>query len=179
MIFTETKIPGAYLIEPERHEDNRGFFARAFCQNEFEQQGLCSRFVQSSISFNRKKGTLRGMHYQAAPHQEIKLIRCTRGAICDVIVDIRADSPQFRQWCAVDLTEGNCIMLYVPKGVAHGFVSLEDNTELFYQMSESYNPESSRGFRWDDPEVGIDWPAFPEYFLSDRDRTFPFLKELA
>jgi dTDP-4-dehydrorhamnose 3,5-epimerase len=172
VIFTETKLKGAFVIEPERIEDERGFFARTFCEREFEARGLNARVAQCSISFNRKKGTLRGMHYQVAPHEEAKLVRCTRGAIYDVIIDLRADSPTFRQWVAVELTEDNRRMLYIPEGFAHGFQTLEDNTEVFYQISEFYHPESARGVRWDDPAFGIDWPPEDQRVISARDQDY-------
>ena len=173
MIFTETKLKGAYIIEPERLEDERGFFARTFCQEEFAAHGLRTRFVQCSISFNKKKGTLRGMHYQVASHEEAKLVRCTMGAIYDVIIDLRPGSPTFTQWVAVELTAQNRKMLYVPEGLAHGFQTLEDDTEVFYQMSEFYYPESARGVRWDAPAFGIEWPLAEEPVLSEKDRRYP------
>lgn len=169
MKFTETRLKGAFLIEPEKLTDERGFFARAFCEKEFRDRGLHSRFVQWNMAFNRKKGTLRGMHYQTYPHQEIKLVRCTRGAVYDVIVDLRPDSPTFKKWVALELTSGNSLVLYIPKGVAHGYQTLEEDTELFYQMSEPYHPECARGLRWDDPAIGIAWPP-GERIFSDRDR---------
>ena len=173
MIFTETKLPGAFLIEPERIEDERGFFARAFCAREFEERGLMPRFVQCNISFNKHKGTLRGMHYQAEPHQEAKLIRCTAGAIYDVALDLRTDSATFRQWVAVDLTAQNRKMLYIPEGFAHGFQALEDDTDVFYQMSEDYHTESARGVRWDDPAFGVVWPPIEKRIISSRDDAYP------
>ena len=157
MKFIPTRIAGACLIEPELIQDERGFFARAWCKEEFIAQGLNPQFVQCSISFNVRKGTLRGMHYQAKPHEEAKLVRCTRGAIYDVIVDLRPASATFKQWVAVELTADNRKMLYVPEGIAHGFQTLEDQTEVFYQMSEFYHPESARGIRWDDPVFKISW----------------------
>ena len=171
MIFTETRIPGAFLIEPEPLEDERGFFARTWCQREFKAQGLSPQLVQCSISFNKKKGTLRGMHYQAAPHEEAKLVRCTKGAIYDVILDLRPWSPTFKQHVAVVLSAQNRKMLYVPEGVAHGFQTLEDETEVFYQMSEFYTPEWARGVRWDDPAFDIPWPADARV-IAARDRSY-------
>src|SRR4051812_43189830 len=144
MIFVETELEGAFIIEPKKIEDERGFFARTWDLKEFEARGLDSRLAQCSVSFNKKKPTLRGMHYQAAPHEEAKLVRCTRGAIYDVIIDLRPDSPTFKRWVAAELSAGNRRMLYVPKGFAHGFQTLEDDTEIFYQISESYAPESAR-----------------------------------
>ena len=172
MIFRETKLKGAFIIEPERLEDERGLFARTFCEEEFKAHGLNSRVVQCNISFNKKKGTLRGMHYQVAPHEEAKLVRCTRGAIYDVIVDLRPDSPTFKQWVAVELTADNHRMLYIPEGFAHGFQTLEDNTEVFYQMSELYHPESARGVRWDDPVFGIEWPKIHHRIVSEIDQGY-------
>ncbi len=171
MIFTPTSLPGAYIIEPELHEDERGAFARTFCQNEFKEHGLKDHFVQCNISYNKKKGTLRGMHYQAAPHQEAKLVRCTAGAIYDVIVDLRPESSTYRQWTAVELTAANRRALYVPEGFAHGFQTLCDDSEVFYQMSEFYHPESARGLRWDDPAVLIAWPVGPRT-ISARDQGY-------
>jgi len=174
MKFIESKFKGAFIIEPERLDDERGFFARIFCREEFEAHGLNPNLVQCSISFNKKKGTLRGMHYQIAPHEETKLVRCTLGAIHDVIIDLRPDSPTRKKWMAVDLTAENRRILYVPKGMAHGFLTLEDNTEVSYQMSEAYHAGSARGVRWDDPAFGIQWPGEP-VFLSQRDSAFaPF-----
>ncbi len=172
MIFTDTQLQGAFVIEPEQVEDERGFFARAWCQREFEARGLNPRLVQCSISSNKKKGTLRGMHYQVKPHQEAKLVRCTMGAIYDVIIDIRPDSPTFKRWLALELTAGNRRMLYVPEGFAHGFQTLEDNTEVFYQMSEFYAPECARGVRWNDPAFAIRWPAGGQ-IISERDQKYP------
>jgi len=157
MIFEETKLKGAFIIEPERLEDERGFFARTFCQKEFENRGLNPKVAQCNISFNKQKGTLRGMHYQAAPYEEAKLVRCTKGAIYDVIIDLRPCSHTFKKWLAVNLTAENCRMLYIPEGFAHGFQTIETNTEVFYQMSEFYHPESARGIRWNDPVFGIEW----------------------
>jgi len=172
MIFTETKLNGAFIIEPERLEDERGFFARTWCQREFAAHGLSPKWVQCNISFNRKKGTLRGMHYQAVPYEEVKLIRCTMGAIYDVIIDLRSESPTFKQHIAVVLTARNRKMVYVPEGFAHGFLTLRDNTEVFYQMSEFYVAECARGVRWNDPVFGIQWPTDVRV-ISDRDRNHP------
>lgn len=168
MIFTETKLQGAYLIDIEALADERGFFARSWCQKEFESHGLNPDFVQCNISFNKKKGTLRGLHYQEDPHQEAKLVRCTAGSLFDVIVDLRPDSKTYRQWVAVELSASNHRMLYVPKGFAHGFQTLEDNTEVFYQMSEFYRSECARGIRWDDPSIAIGWPL-PITSVSGKD----------
>jgi dTDP-4-dehydrorhamnose 3,5-epimerase len=171
--FIETKLKGAYIIEVEPIEDERGFFARSWCQKEFMEHDLNSNLVQCNISFNRKQGTLRGMHYQAKPHEEAKLVRCTMGAIYDVIVDIYPDSPTFKQWVAVELTAENRKMLYIPGGMAHGFQTLVDNTEVFYQMSEFYYPQSAKGVRWDAPIFNIDWPENDQLVISDKDRSYP------
>lgn len=172
MIFEETILAGAYIVDVEPRYDNRGFFARTWCQREFEEHGLNPRLVQCSISFNVKKGTLRGMHYQEPPFEEAKLVRCTKGRICDVIVDLRPDSPTFREHVAVVLSAENGKMLYVPEKFAHGFITLEDNTEVFYQMSEFYSPERARGFRWNDPFFGIQLPL-EVAVISERDRDYP------
>lgn len=172
MNFQETSLHGAYIVNIECHTDLRGFFARTWCQREFEEHGLNPRLVQCNISFNLKKGTLRGMHYQDAPQEEAKLIRCTMGAICDVIVDLRPDSPTFREHLVVTLSAANRKMLYIPEQFAHGFITLEDNTEVFYQMSEFYSQESARGFRWNDPSFGICLPL-EVAVISERDRDYP------
>lgn len=172
MIFTETALAGAYLVELERNEDERGFFARNWSQREFAERGLVSQFVESNISFSKKKGTLRGMHYQAAPHGQVKLVRCTAGAIFDVIIDLRRHSPTFKQWTSVELTAPNHLMLYVPVDFAHGFQTLEDDTEVTYQVSSPYHPESSTGVRWNDPAFGIPWPAGERVIIA-RDRLYP------
>ncbi len=178
MIFNETRLKGAYIIDLQKLEDERGFFARSWCQREFKAHGLNPNLVQCNISFNLRKGTLRGMHYQVAPYEEAKLVRCTTGSIYDVIVDLRLDSLTYCQWIGVELA-APCSplaapykMLYVPEGFAHGFLTLEDNTEVIYQMSEFYAPESARGFRWNDPAFGIDWPSGVAV-ISDRDRNYP------
>jgi dTDP-4-dehydrorhamnose 3,5-epimerase len=172
VIFTPTGLPGAFLLELEKREDDRGFFARTWCQREFLEQGLNPRLVQCNISYSRAKGTLRGMHYQVAPHEEAKLIRCTAGAIHDVIIDLRPASPTFKQHFAVMLSADNYRMIYSPEGFAHGFQTLEDHTELLYQMSEFYAPERARGVRWDDPAFGIAWPP-ANRIIAERDRTWP------
>jgi dTDP-4-dehydrorhamnose 3,5-epimerase len=171
--FTETELKDAYIIEPELLTDERGFFARSWCQKEFTERGLNPNLVQCNISFNLKKGTLRGMHYQAKPHEEAKLVRCTMGAIYDVIVDIRPESPTFKQWVAVKLTAENRKMLYIPEDMAHGFQTLVDNTEVFYQMSEFYHSESATGLRWDDPVFGIEWKKQQNLIISDKDLSYP------
>ena len=175
MIFTETKLPGAYLIEPERIADERGFFARTWCRREFATHGLSVELAQCNVSFNPRRGTLRGMHYQAAPHAEVKLVRCTMGAIYDVIVDMRPDSATFRQWVAAELSAENRRMLFIPEGFAHGFQTLEDNSEVFYQISAFYAPESARGLRWDDPALAIAWPPAEQRVISPRDAAYPDL----
>jgi dTDP-4-dehydrorhamnose 3,5-epimerase len=206
MIFIETKLKGAYIIELEKLEDERGFFGRSFCAREFEKHGLNPGVVQCNVSYNRKKGTLRGMHLQIGQHAEAKLVRCTMGAIYDVIVDLRPDSTTYKQWIGVELyadgprlpapgsrltADGSLLtahrslspnpcsqltahykMLYIPEGFAHGFITLEDHTEVFYQMSEFFAPDSARGYRWNDPAFNIRWPMEP-IVISDRDNQYP------
>lgn len=172
MKFSPTALVGACIIDIEPVPDERGFFARSWCREEFARHGLNPDLAQCSISFNKKRGTLRGMHYQAKPHEETKVVRCTRGAIYDVIVDLRPESPTFRKWIAVELSADNRRMLYIPAGFAHGFQSLTDDTEVFYQISAPYYPESARGVRWDDPAFGIEWPVM-ERVISDKDRQYP------
>ena len=171
MKFIGTGLEGAFIIEPERLEDERGFFARVFCEHEFAAHGLETRFVQCSISFNRCKGTLRGMHYQAPPHEEAKLVRCTMGAIHDVIVDLRPASATFRHWAGIELRAERHEAIYIPVGFAHGFLTLIDDSEVFYQMSEFFHSECAVGVRWNDPAFGIDWPAEIQ-FISERDRGY-------
>jgi len=166
--FQELALSGAFVLDPERLTDKRGFFARTWCREELAARGLVGTIAQCSLSFNRRKGTLRGMHYQAAPHEETKIVRCTMGAVYDVIVDLRPDSPTHRRWAAVELSAENHRQLYVPAGFAHGFQTLVDNAEVFYQISELYHPESALGFRWNDPTIGIRWPLEPSV-ISDRD----------
>ncbi len=172
MIFHELELAGAFVLEPERHEDDRGHFARTFCRRELESHGIEPTIAQCSISFNHLRGTLRGMHWQMAPHEEGKLVRCTRGAAYDVILDLRTGSPTFKRWYSVTLAadEGNAI--WVPPGFAHGFLTLEDRTEIFYQMSTFFSPESARGVRWNDPAFAIVWPEEPTR-LSERDAGYP------
>lgn len=172
MTFHETKIAGVFEIHLEPKFDGRGFFARVWCQKEFEAHGLNSRLVQCSVSVSTRRGTLRGLHYQAAPYAETKLVRCTRGAIYDVVVDLRPQSPTFKDWIAVVLTAKNRHMVYIPEGCAHGFLTLEDESEIFYQMSEFYDAESARGVRWDDPAFRIAWPEKVQV-ISERDRSYP------
>ena len=176
MVFTETRIKGAFLIEPEVLKDERGFFARTFCEREFAERGLVTRFVQCSVSFNARRATLRGMHYQCAPHEEVKVVRCTRGAVYDVVLDLRPGSPTRGRWAAAELSEENHRSFYVPPGCAHGFLTLQDETELFYQISDFYHPESARGVRWDDPAFGIEWPRVGPLVMSDRDRNYPDIR---
>ena len=172
MIFWETRLAGAFLIEPEKREDERGFFARTFCREEFVARGLNPEVAQCNVSFNKRKGTLRGMHYQVPPFAEAKLIRCTAGAIFDVIIDLRESSSTFQQHFAVELCASKGKMLYIPEGFAHGFQTLLDDTEVFYQMSQPYAPECARGVRWDDPSFGIEWPS-AERTILERDRNYP------
>jgi dTDP-4-dehydrorhamnose 3,5-epimerase len=177
MKFTELNIPGAFLIEIEPITDERGFFARSWCQQEFIIQGLNPNLVQCNISFNLKSGTLRGMHYQTKPHEEVKLVRCTQGAIYDVIIDIRQESLTYGHWLAVELKADNHKILYIPEGLAHGFQTLTDNTEVFYQMSEFYHPESARGIPWDDPFFQVEWPL-ERKIISERDLSYPSMKTI-
>jgi dTDP-4-dehydrorhamnose 3,5-epimerase len=172
MRFTETKVAGAFLIEPEPVADERGFFARAWDRAELETRGLDAGLAQCSISFSHRRGTLRGLHYQVAPHQEVKLIRCTQGAIWDVALDLRADSPTYGAWFGTELSAANRAMLYIPRGCAHGQLTLTDSTEVFYQISAPYAPEAARGVRFDDPAFGIEWPIEVEV-INDRDRSYP------
>jgi dTDP-4-dehydrorhamnose 3,5-epimerase len=171
LVFTETKLKGAFIIEPELLKDERGFFARTWCMREFESHGLNPRLVQCNISFNERKGTLRGMHYQLPPHPETKLVRCTMGAAYDVIIDLRPGSESFSQWLSVELTADNRRTLYIPEGFAHGFQTLVGNTELFYQMSEFYDPECATGIRWNDPTFRIDWPL-KDKIVSHKDGSY-------
>ncbi len=173
MIFEETKLNGAYVIYPERIEDSRGFFSRVWCKKEFEQHGLITNLVQCNISYNKSRGTLRGMHFQEKPYQETKLVRCTAGVIFDVIIDIRPESSTYKQWLSVELSAENRTLLYVPEGFAHGYVTLVDDAEVFYQVSEFYTPGVERGIRWDDPLFQIVWPANDGFIVSEKDRTWP------
>ena len=172
MIFAETTIKGAYTVDVERHRDDRGYFARSWCQQEFTQHGLVGKIVQTNISFNNRAGTLRGMHYQVAPFEEVKVVRVTRGSLFDVIVDLRPASPSFKQWYGVELSQDNQRALYIPTGCAHGFLTLADDTEVTYLMSEFFAPQAARGFRWNDDAFGIAWPR-DVAVISDRDRTWP------
>ena len=173
MNFLETRLSGAFVIEITPIADERGFFARSWCEREFAEHGLNPRLVQCNLSFNAKKGTLRGMHYQVAPYGEAKVVRCIRGAIYDVILDLRPDSPTYCQWVGVELSADNRRMLAIPEGFAHGFQTLEANTEILYQMSEFYHPESARGVRWNDPLFDIHWPETTERILAPKDTQYP------
>lgn len=175
VIFLDTIVKGVCQIDLDRKVDERGFFARTWCRHEFENHGLNPKLVQCSLSFNTRKGTLRGMHYQDEPHAEAKLIRCTRGAIYDVVIDLRPESQSYKKWLAAELTSDKRNMLYIPEGCAHGFLTLTDDTEVFYQMSKSYSPDSARGVRWNDPAFQIVWPHAVEV-ISERDRTYPDFK---
>ena len=175
MIFTPLPLPGAYAIEPELAGDERGFFARVWCAEEFVARGLRTDFAQSSISYNRRRGTLRGIHYQAPPHGETKLVRCIRGAVFDCVVDLRPDSPTFRQWYGCELTAENRHALYVPEGVAHGFQTLADDTELLYEITASYSPLHAQGIRWNDAQLSIRWPYPERPVVSERDANLPLL----
>jgi dTDP-4-dehydrorhamnose 3,5-epimerase len=178
MLFKESDIRGVFVIDPEPRADERGFFARTWCQREFEDHGLPLRIVQCGVSFNASAGTLRGLHYQSAPHAEEKLVRCTQGAIYDVAVDLREGSPTQYEWFAVELTAANHRMLYIPSGCAHGFLTLADNSEVSYQISQEFHFDSSRGVRWDDPAIGIRWPR-PVRVISDRDRSLQLVSQAA
>jgi dTDP-4-dehydrorhamnose 3,5-epimerase len=171
MIFTETKLKGAFIIQPEKMKDDRGFFARTFCQREFKMHGLNTDVVQCSVSYNNKKGTFRGMHFQVSPFEEDKVVSCVQGALLDYIVDMRESSPTFRQWIAVELSADNAYSLYIPKSFAHGFFTLKDHTLVHYQMSEFYQPDHAKGFRYDDPAFDITLP-FAITTMAERDRTF-------
>jgi dTDP-4-dehydrorhamnose 3,5-epimerase len=174
--FIETPLAGLYVVEIEPLNDDRGFFARSFCARDFQAQGLEATVAQCNISFNEKAGTLRGLHFQASPREEAKLVRCTRGAIYDVAVDIRPNSRTYLKWYAVELTSENRRMLFIPHGFAHGFQTLVDKSEVFYVMFEFYYPESARGLRWDDPMLGISWPIASQ-IISDKDRAYPLIDD--
>jgi dTDP-4-dehydrorhamnose 3,5-epimerase len=176
VVFTDIGLPGAFLIDIQPQEDERGFFARTFCEREFIDHGLEPRFVQCNVSLNHKRGTLRGLHYQAVPSAEAKLVRCTQGAIYDVVVDIRTGSPTYAKWVAVELTSATRRAVYVPKGMAHGFQTLTEEAEVFYQMSSFHEPAVARGIRWSDTELDIRWPL-PPSSMSSRDAGLPLLRE--
>jgi dTDP-4-dehydrorhamnose 3,5-epimerase len=173
MRFTETALPGAFLVDLERRDDERGFFARAWCEEEFAAHGLDARISQCNLSFNERRGTLRGMHFQVPPHAEVKLVRCTRGSVYDVIVDLRPDSTTYLSWIGVELSADNRRALYIPEGFAHGYQTLMDGTETFYQVSSPYAPGAERGVRWDDPAFGIEWPDVEERVISEKDLAWP------
>ena len=175
MIFAETPLSGAYVIEIEKHEDERGFFARSWCAREFAAKSLDPHLVQCNVSFNKRKGTLRGLHYQISPHAEVKLVCCTKGSLFDVIVDLRKDSPTFLKWFAIELTATNHRMPYIPELFAHGFQTLEDDTEIFYQMTEFYEQAASKGLRWNDPRLGINWPHAGRV-MSQKDQAYANLE---
>jgi dTDP-4-dehydrorhamnose 3,5-epimerase len=173
VLFTQLELPGAYVLDLEPHHDERGFFARAWCVDDFMSRGLNAVFAQSSISFNEREGTLRGMHYQAAPYEEVKLVRCTAGAILDVIVDLRETSTTYTKWAAIELTAANRRQLYIPAGFAHGFQTLCDSAEIVYQISTEYQPGAAKGIRWNDPAFAIRWPNSQAPIMSERDRRYP------
>ncbi len=173
MLFLPTELPGVFVIEVEPKGDARGLFARTYCAEEFASRGLCTAWAQCNVSFNAKAGTLRGMHWQAAPHEEVKLVRCTAGAAFDVVADLRVGSPTFKKWIGVELTAANRRAVYVPAGCAHGFQTFVEGTELFYQMSSVYVPEAACGVRWDDPALDIEWPACAGRVIAPRDLAFP------
>ena len=172
MIFTEAGLPGVWLVTPEQREDFRGFFARTWCDQEAAAHGLTDRWVQSSLSYTKSRGTLRGLHFQREPHEEVKLVRCTAGAIFDVVVDLRPTSPTFKKHLAVELTAENRVAIYIPRGFAHGYQTLTDGVEVLYQMSEFYAPEFAAGVRWDDPAFRIAWPE-SNPIIAERDRSYP------
>lgn len=174
MIFLQTKLKDACIIELEKTEDERGFFARAWCREEFAKHGLCTAIAQANIAYNTSKGILRGLHRQIEPFEEVKIVRCTRGAIYDVIVDLRPGSPSFKQWIGVELTSGNHKALYVPEGFAHGYLTLADHSEVFYQVSQVYSRKHEKGARWNDPAFAIEWPDLGvDFIISDKDRGWP------
>ena len=176
MIFTETSLAGAFIVEPELIADERGFFALTWSGEEFARHGLNGSVVQTNLSFNKKRGTLRGMHFQIAPYAQAKIVHCPVGAVCDVIIDLRKDSPTFKQWVSVELSAINRRTLYIPEGFAHGFQTLEDNTEVSYQMSEIYAPDCAQGVRWNDPAFAINWPP-AERIIITRDQAYPDFAE--
>jgi dTDP-4-dehydrorhamnose 3,5-epimerase len=173
MRFTESPVVGAYVVEPEPRGDERGVFSRVWCQREFAERGLNGAFVQCNDSFSASRGTLRGLHYQTPPHQEAKLARCVRGAVFDVLVDLRSDSPTYRQWFGAELTADNRKMLYVPEGCAHGYLTLMDNSEVMYEVTSFYHPEAERGIRWNDPQFAIAWPNGGPRTVSAKDQAWP------
>lgn len=172
MEFRELPVSGSYLIRLKPVSDARGFFARAFCEEGFTERGLCAQFIQTNLAYTRRAGTIRGLHYQVPPHEEVKLVRCIRGAVWDVCVDLRADSPTYGQWTGTELSSENRDMLYVPAGCAHGYQTLRDDTEVLYSVSSPYAPACERGIRWDDPAFGIEWKYGGEVILSDKDASW-------
>ena len=173
MIFTETKLPGAYVVDLQERHDNRGFFARAWCRNELQDQGIPMQVVQANLAHTEKRGTLRGMHYQIPPHAELKFFRCIRGGIYDVMLDLRPESPTFGQWLGIELSAENRRAVYIPAGFAHGYQTLTDDAEVFYMVSEAYAPGAESGIRWNDPAFGIEWPITENLILSDKDLNWP------
>ena len=169
MIFTETRLKDAFLIQIEKREDERGYFGRTYCRNEFAKQNITFEVAQSNLSFNKKRGTLRGMHMQMAPNNEAKLVQCVSGSIYDVIIDMRKDSPAYGKWTGAELSDENGMMMYIPKGFAHGFITLADDTRMLYQMSQYYTPGAEKAFRWNDPFFQIEWPIQPQV-MSDKDK---------
>ena len=178
MQFTETFVKGAYIIDIKKIEDNRGFFGRAFCTAEFAKQGLTKNMVQTNVSYSKLKGTLRGLHLQVAPNEEAKLVRCTRGAIYDVLVDLRMGSETYMQWFGAELSADSFRMLYIPEGCAHGYLTLMDETDVMYQVSADYTPQAERGFRWNDPLFAIEWPLQPVH-ISEKDQNQPLFNQSA
>jgi dTDP-4-dehydrorhamnose 3,5-epimerase len=172
MKFTRMRLDGAYIIDTELHEDERGSFARTYCRNEFAREGLPTEFVQCNVSFTRRRATLRGMHYQDDPFPEGKLVRCSRGTIYDVIIDLRTNSPTYCQWAGIELSDVNARAIYIPPGFAHGFQTITDDAQVLYQMTQAYHPDLARGVRWNDPTFGITWPL-QDPFISPRDAAFP------
>ena len=178
MIFTQTPLPGAYVLEPEKISDHRGFFARIWCKHELQAHGLSGELCQSNVGFSHRAGTVRGLHFQTPPHAEVKIVRCTRGSVFDVIVDVRPDSPSYQHWFGVHLTAENRKMLYVPKGMATGYMTLEDDTEINYHTSERFAPHAATGIRFDDPAVGIAWPL-KVTAISEQDRSWPLIQPVS
>ncbi|MGG7178601.1 dTDP-4-dehydrorhamnose 3,5-epimerase [Clostridium paraputrificum] len=177
MFFIETRLKGSYIVSMEKIGDSRGSFSRAWCKREMESYGLDADILQCNMSYNAKAGTLRGMHFQKEPFSETKYIRCIKGSFYDVIIDLREDSPTFAQWIGVELSEKNGKALYVPKGFAHGYLTLEDNTIAYYQVTEFYNKESESGVRWNDKKFNIEWPLINELIISEKDRKWPLFQE--
>jgi dTDP-4-dehydrorhamnose 3,5-epimerase len=173
MIFRKTNLKGVFIIELEKHKDDRGYFARTWCENEFKANGLNSKLAQANTALSVQKGTLRGMHYQIAPYEETKIIRCIRGSVFDVVIDIRPDSITYCQWLGIELSSENHTMLYVPEGFAHGYKTLRNNSEVFYLVSQFYTPDAERGIRWDDPAFSIKWPETSDLIISEKDKNWP------